>query len=73
VLGRTLHVGQVTATIIGVAPPDFTGTSDQGVPAVYLPISAYAFAARGDRYPTLRSGAGSSYSRDVARSEHYRS
>ncbi len=51
VIGEKVRVGPGVATIIGVAPSDFVGMSDQGVPALYLPITAYAFAARGAAYP----------------------
>lgn len=52
VLGETLRIDRAIYTIIGVAPPDFVGMSDQGVPALYVPITAYAFALRGANYPT---------------------
>ena len=52
VIGQTIQVDRLLATIIGVAPPGFVGTSDQGVPAAYVPITAYAFAFRGANYPT---------------------
>ena len=52
VLGRTLHVSKtLIATIIGVTPEGFHGMADQGVPAMYLPISAFAFDQRGASYP----------------------
>jgi putative ABC transport system permease protein len=51
VIGEKIRVGAVMATIIGVAPRDFVGMSDQGVPALYMPITAYAFALRGAAYP----------------------
>ena len=46
VLGQSLRVGAVAATIIGVAPPGFVGMSDQGVPAAYIPITTYAYSLR---------------------------
>jgi putative ABC transport system permease protein len=55
VIGKPLRVDRITATIIGVAPPGFVGMSDQGVPAAYLPITAYAYSVRGASYP-LRYG-----------------
>jgi putative ABC transport system permease protein len=55
VLGKTLRVGQSICEIIGVAPEGFVGMSDQGVPAVYLPITAFAYAFRGPNY-TSRYG-----------------
>ena len=42
VLGEPIQVGNITATIIGVAPRGFTGVADGEVPAVYIPITAYA-------------------------------
>ncbi|HEX7546986.1 MAG TPA: ABC transporter permease, partial [Gemmatimonadaceae bacterium] len=44
VLGRTLQVGNVSATIIGVAPEGFSGVTDDDPPAVYIPITTYAGA-----------------------------
>ncbi|MBX7187031.1 MAG: ADOP family duplicated permease [Vicinamibacteria bacterium] len=51
VVGERIRVGPGTATIIGIAPADFVGMSDQGNPALYMPITHYAFAARGPAYP----------------------
>ena len=42
VLGEPIQVGNITATIIGVAPRGFTGVSEDDAPAVYIPITAYA-------------------------------
>ena len=42
VLGEPLQVGNITATIIGVAPRGFTGVAEGEAPAVYIPITAYA-------------------------------
>ena len=53
VLGEPLRIDRSLYTIVGVAPPDFVGISDQGVPDAFIPITAYAFAFRGDRYPTM--------------------
>ena len=50
VIGRTLQVGNVACTIIGVAPVGFTGMADQGVPALYMPITAYAWSMRSHDY-----------------------
>jgi putative ABC transport system permease protein len=55
VIGKPLKIDRLTATIIGVAPPGFVGMSDQGVPAAYVPITAYANALRGPGYQ-LRYG-----------------
>ncbi|MDQ3950618.1 MAG: ABC transporter permease, partial [Gemmatimonadota bacterium] len=46
VLGRQLRVGRTLCTIIGVAPEHFTGMADQGVPALYIPITTFAWALR---------------------------
>ncbi|MBC7896027.1 MAG: ABC transporter permease, partial [Cytophagaceae bacterium] len=48
VRGRALQVGNIRATIIGVAPRGFAGVSMTGAPAVYIPITTFA-AANGNR------------------------
>ena len=42
VLGRVLRVGNLRATIIGVAPPGFNGVNDANPPVLYVPITAFA-------------------------------
>jgi predicted permease len=42
VLGEPIAVGNINATIIGVAPEGFTGVADRGTPAVYIPITTFA-------------------------------
>ena len=42
VLGEPIQVGNIKATIIGVAPRGFTGVAEKQAPAVYIPITAYA-------------------------------
>ena len=42
VLGEVLQVGNIPATIIGVAPEGFAGVDDTDPPAVYIPITTYA-------------------------------
>ena len=42
VLGRVLRVGNLRATIVGVAPPGFDGVNDANPPVLYVPITAYA-------------------------------
>jgi putative ABC transport system permease protein len=42
VLGEVLQVGNVRATIIGVAPEGFNGVNDANPPALYVPITTYA-------------------------------
>ena len=44
VRGQTLQVGNVAATIVGVAPEGFTGVNDADPPVVYIPITTYAAA-----------------------------
>jgi predicted permease len=50
ILGKTIRVDRVVCTIIGVAPDGFNGLTDQGVPALYMPITAYAWGLRGRDY-----------------------
>jgi predicted permease len=42
VRGEQLRVGDIRATIIGVAPPGFNGVNDANPPVVYVPITTYA-------------------------------
>ncbi|HEU4628322.1 MAG TPA: ADOP family duplicated permease [Gemmatimonadaceae bacterium] len=42
VRGERLRVGNVHATIVGVAPPGFAGMNDADPPAVYIPITTFA-------------------------------
>jgi len=42
VLGRQLHVWNITTTIVGITPPGFVGVFDADPPAVYIPITTYA-------------------------------
>jgi predicted permease len=46
VIGRTLQVGNVSSTIIGVAPPGLTGVEGQPA-ALFMPITTYAASAGG--------------------------
>ena len=50
VLGQQLRVGRTLCTIIGVAPERFAGVSDQGTPAAFMPITAFAWASRETDY-----------------------
>ena len=50
VIGKTIRVDRGVLTIIGVAPDGFTGMTDQGVPALYMPITAFAWGMRGRDY-----------------------
>jgi predicted permease len=42
VRGELLQVGEVRATIIGVAPAGFAGVNDANPPVVYIPITTFA-------------------------------
>jgi len=42
VLGQVLRIGDMRATIIGVAPDGFDGVSDAVPPAAFVPITSYA-------------------------------
>lgn len=42
VLGEVLQVGNVRATIIGVAPRGFSGVNDMSPPQLWIPITTYA-------------------------------
>jgi putative ABC transport system permease protein len=46
VLGRSLHIGDQTFEIIGVAPGDFTGTEKGTVTDVFLPLSMNSLASQ---------------------------
>ena len=50
VIGKQLRVDRGLYTIIGVAPDGFIGMTDQGVPALYMPITAFAWGMRGRDY-----------------------
>jgi predicted permease len=49
VIGERIRVDRMDCTIIGVAPDGFVGVGDQEVPALYIPLIAYAFS-RNPRY-----------------------
>ena len=49
VLGTSLQIGARVYTIIGVAPADFVGVTDEAAPAAFIPITAYA-GARNNTY-----------------------
>ncbi len=46
ILGRSLHIGNQTFEIIGVAPRDFTGTEKGTVTDVFLPVNMNSFATQ---------------------------
>ena len=62
VLGQSLTVGNVNATIVGVAPRGFNGVNDADRPALYLPITTFAGLhgdhRRADLLHASTSGAG---------------
>ena len=49
VIGEKLHIGSQIYTVIGVAPENFVGLGDEGVPVAFLPITSFA-SARGNNY-----------------------
>jgi predicted permease len=48
VRGEVLRVGDIRATIIGVAPAGFDGVNDANPPVVYVPITTYAASGGND-------------------------
>ena len=52
VLGQRIQAGNLTVTIVGVAPEGFAGVADDDPPAVYVPITTY--------------GGSNAYARDAA-------
>jgi predicted permease len=46
VLGRSLHIGDQTFEIIGVGPPDFTGTEKGTVTDIFLPLGTNRLATQ---------------------------
>jgi putative ABC transport system permease protein len=54
VIGKQLLVGPRSYTVIGVAPPGFTGMSLRPV-AAFIPLTAGAFEEFGDRYFTTHN------------------
>ncbi len=46
VLGRSLHIGDQTFEIVGVAPRDFTGTEKGTVTDIFLPLSMNSLASQ---------------------------
>jgi hypothetical protein len=55
VRGETLKVGNVRATIIGVAPRSFDGVNDANPPAVYIPVTTFAASTGTDDAKTYDS------------------
>ena len=61
VLGKSVQIGPVPCTVIGVAPAGFVGIPDDGVPAAFIPATVYGYgvsSARGriDYYNTYNWG-----------------
>jgi len=61
VVGKSVQIGPVPCTIIGVAAPGFAGIPDEGVPAAFIPATLYGYgvsSARGhiDYYNTYHWG-----------------
>ena len=50
VLGKSLHIGNKTYTIVGVAPRGFVGITDDRSPAVFVPVTAYASSTNENYY-----------------------
>ncbi len=44
VLGKTVQVGQMLCTIVGVTPRGFTGVDEERAPALYMPITTFGGA-----------------------------
>jgi putative ABC transport system permease protein len=44
VLGQQLYAGNAVYTVIGVAPRGFVGITEGAAPAVFLPVTAIAYA-----------------------------
>ena len=55
IINQKLRIDRSTFTVIGVAPKGFVGAGDQGVPAAFLPITAYASSIRGPRYHEIHT------------------
>lgn len=49
-VGAPLHIGTSVYTIVGVAPQEFVGFSEQVVPAVFVPVTTVAYARAKDYF-----------------------
>jgi len=49
VLGQSVRIGPIPCTIIGVAPPGFTGIPDEGVPVAFIPATLYGYGVSAQR------------------------
>ncbi|HJQ22175.1 MAG TPA: ADOP family duplicated permease [Gemmatimonadaceae bacterium] len=45
-IGRSVQVDRAVYTIIGVAPPEFVGITDERAPAMFIPATAFAATRR---------------------------
>jgi putative ABC transport system permease protein len=53
VVGTTLQLGNAACTIVGVAPPDFVGLGDEGIPIAFMPITTHAASLRSSTYTRI--------------------
>jgi predicted permease len=53
IVGRNVHIGEVPFTVIGVAPPEFEGSSPEKT-EVWLPLSSALLASDAGWSPSLR-------------------
>jgi predicted permease len=49
VLGQRVQIGSQTYTVVGVAPRDFVGITEESAPAAFIPVTSYA-GARNQTY-----------------------
>ena len=61
VVGRNVKLADATFTVVGVTPPEFNGTEPGAVPAVYLPLHAYAERVHPARAPTILQRPGNNW------------
>ena len=47
IVGKRIHIGGIEFTVIGVAPPGFTGIDHDVKPAFYIPLAMYAAVQNG--------------------------
>jgi len=49
VIGRSIQIGPMPLTIIGVTPPGFVGLADEGTPVAFIPSTLYAYGVSQQR------------------------
>ena len=49
-IGTAIQLGDVACTIVGVAPPDFVGLGDEGIPIAFMPVTTHAASIRPGAY-----------------------